>query len=123
MINDVYLINIVIWEFLAVLGICNLFLLLSSDPSRTIAFIPLLGASFLQYYLVSRVSSQVKEGFETVGQCLYSSQWYLLKPVHRKDFLMVLMMAQKVKALTVGPFGYSSLERFTTVSDDLIIML
>lgn len=78
---------------------------------------PLVTAS-LQYFFVSLASDLVKEGFETVGQSLYASKWYLLNPLDRKDFAMLLMMGKKVKTLTVGKFGFSSLERFFHVRQD-----
>lgn len=106
---------IIFWEILFLTAASNLFILLTLDFSRSINFIPILGFASIQYLFCSYISGKVEEGFENVGNYLYLSQWYLLKPEQRKDFLM-LLFAQKRKSLTVGPFALCSLERFSKVS-------
>lgn len=95
---------------------CMIYILYLFDPSRALAFTPLLGAAALQYLVVSFASAFVSEGMESIGNSLYGSKWYLLDVNRRKDFLKVLMLGQKIKTYTVGPFGFSNLERFRQVS-------
>lgn len=90
------------------------------DISRSIIFIPMLGTASIQYFLCSYISGNLEDSFDNVGNSLYSSQWYLLNPKQRKDFLKVLMMANKRKTLTVGPFALCTLERFSKVSNKLV---
>lgn len=117
MMNEIYRFNLVFWELCFVCSGCNSFLLLlQQDISQAMAYIPVLISVCFFYFLCSYASAATKEGFDNVGQSLYTSQWYLLSPSHRKDFLMILMMANKEKTFTVGSFGYSSLERFSNVN-------
>lgn len=114
-INQVYSTSITLWEFIFVTAASNLFVLLTLDISRSIVFTPMLGTACVQYFLCAYVSGIVEQSFENVGNALYDSNWYLLQPNQRKDFLKIFMITTKTKTLTVGPFGFCSLERFSKV--------
>lgn len=93
-----------------------LYILLLFDVGRALAFLPLLTIVFIEYFLVSYMSALIKENFENVGESLYMSKWYILDIQERKKVLKILMMAQKQKTMRIGVFGFSNLERFTTVN-------
>lgn len=85
------------------------------DPKRAIGFTPLLSIAIIQYFFVSLASSFVNESIDNIGSSLYGSKWYLLNVHLRKDFIRLLLMTRKTKTYTVGPFGFSNLERFRKV--------
>lgn len=91
------------------------YVLLKYAPGRAVSFSPTLTAMFLVYYYASYYCTVLKEHLENVGESVYMSKWYLLKPNHRRDYLMIMMLGQKERTLTLGPFGFASLERFTEV--------
>lgn len=95
---------------------CLLYMLMLVDPRQSIMYSGSLIITAGIYFFASVISTLVGQGFDNIGEALYQSKWYLLAVKERKMFLMVLMMSQKSKAIEVGPFANSSLERYTDVS-------
>lgn len=114
-IKDVYAMNIMIWELVFVIASCMFYILCLFDPQRAFGFGIVLSSGVIQYFYVSLASSFVKTSIENIGSSLYGSKWYLLNTNLRKDFIRVMLMTRKIKTYTVGPFGFSNLERFRKV--------
>lgn len=114
-INNVFASSVFVWAYLYVLACSAFYVLLLFSPGRALSMCPVLTTVTLAYFFVSVFCELVKKRFEDIGQSLYSSKWYLLKPCCRKDFLMILMMGLKEKTLVVGPFGFAGLEKFGEV--------
>lgn len=82
-------------------------------PSRALAIAPALITAAVVYFFISFSAEKLKQHFGEIGELLYLSQWYLLKPCYRRDFLTILILGNHARTVKVGPFGFAGLERFT----------
>lgn len=115
-INEIFKISILLWETVMTVASCMIYVLTLVDPARVLSFAPACTIASTQYLIVSLLSTLVKDALFDVGIKLYTSQWFLLSFNDRKSMMMILVMAQHSKTLTVGSFADASLERFTDVS-------
>lgn len=112
-INEIFAFNILAWELIFIAACTAFFTLLLYLPSRAFDIAPILTTIVLIYFFVSFVCEKLKQSFGEIGNSLYLSKWYLLKPCDRKDFLTILVLGKHLKTVKVGPFGFAGLERFS----------
>lgn len=85
------------------------------DPSTLIMMFLATLFQTLFYLLISVMSSAIQDGYSEISESLYASRWYWMSFKQRKMLWHIMMVAQQPKALSVGIFGESNLERFTEV--------
>lgn len=73
-------------------------------------------AQTLFYLLISFMSSAIQDSYAGISGALYASRWYWMSIKQRRMMWQLMMVAQQSKALSVGIFAESNLERFTDVS-------
>lgn len=115
-INQIFSVSILCWEGSMILGSCMYYVLSLVDPARLLSFTPACSICLMQYLIVSLLSTFVKDALDDVGTKLYTSHWYSMRPKDCKSMLMILVLAQQSKTLTVWSLADANLERFTDVS-------
>lgn len=91
-------------------------LLLSGDVTRSIPLFILSLVLYVQIFFVCLTGTLIQIGFEAIGRSIYLSQWYWLTPANRKVVVIIMIIANKARTLSVGKCKSANLERFTLVS-------
>lgn len=114
-LSDLYFLSSLTWELLIVLVDLTLFVMMHISRDMIFLMGPAGIMETTQYFCISIISAMIKDATENIGDAIYDSKWYWLSAKDKKDVLKILLLAQKPKALQIGPFGEASLERFTNV--------
>lgn len=85
------------------------------DHVAMLTIIPIMFSITIQYFFMSLASAKIQDAHASIGTSIYSSKWYWMSVNDQKTILQMMMMSTKTKALQVGLFGDSNLERFTSV--------
>ncbi|XP_063697572.1 uncharacterized protein LOC134828522 [Culicoides brevitarsis] len=114
-LNEIFNVPILLWEACMIMASCMYYVLSLVEPTRMISFTPASSICVFQYFIVSLLSTLVKDALHDVAMKLYESEWYKLPPKTLKDMLLVMAMSQRTKSLQVWSLSEASLERFTRV--------
>uniref|UniRef100_A0A336LW87 Odorant receptor n=1 Tax=Culicoides sonorensis TaxID=179676 RepID=A0A336LW87_CULSO len=109
-----YSINILLWEIFTVSTYLSSFIVITLHPEKAYSIPNSLDVT-TQYFVVSYLSSRIREKYETISQAIYCSKWYHLTVKQRRELLNVMMMSQQIKTLNSGRLANLTMDRFTSV--------
>lgn len=92
------------------------FTVFMNDRGSTVSLFPIMVLFTLQYFILSRSSAELQDAYVDISLNLYCSKWYWMSVADQKMMLQIMSVSAKTKALSVGIFSDSNLERFTEVS-------
>lgn len=118
-IFGLYSFGTMVWEFAMILSHGLNVIMFEMYPAGTASTFLVGIVLTSQYFLMSFISTKkVQDSLYKkykIGDSLYNSKWYALDKCDKRTILQIILMTQKDKAMKVGGFGESNLERFVKV--------
>lgn len=114
-IFELYSFGTMVWEFAMILSHGLNVIMFEMYPAGTASTFLVGIVLTSQYFLMSFISTKVQDSYSRIGDSLYNSKWYALDKCDKRTILQIILMTQKDKAMKVGGFGESNLERFVKV--------